>query len=72
MQDAHICPKGLTNIVSPFFACYDTVTDREGAGRMRKLIVFDIDGTLRDETLGVPGSIPFVLEELKRRGHETN
>lgn len=71
MQDAHIFPKGLTNIVSPFFACYDTVTDREGAGRMRKLIVFDIDGTLRDETQGVPGSIPFVLEELKRRGHET-
>lgn len=46
------------------------VTDKEGERWMRKLIVFDIDGTLRDEVLGIPESIPFVLRQLKRKGHE--
>lgn len=38
---------------------------------MKKLIVFDIDGTLRDEALGIPPSIPEVLKKLRENGHQT-
>lgn len=37
---------------------------------MGKLILFDIDGTLRDEVLGIPPSIHKVLEELRNRHHK--
>lgn len=37
---------------------------------MGKLVLFDIDGTLRDEVLGIPPSIYKVLEGLKERQHK--
>lgn len=37
---------------------------------MGKLILFDIDGTLRDEVLGIPPSIYKVMEELEVNQHK--
>ncbi|CVI67571.1 Putative phosphatase YwpJ [Clostridiales bacterium CHKCI001] len=37
---------------------------------MAKLILLDIDGTLRDERFGVPESIPKVLKLCKKRHHK--
>lgn len=37
---------------------------------MSKLILLDIDGTLRDERFGIPDSIPKVLELCKKNHHQ--
>ena len=37
---------------------------------MKKLIIFDIDGTLRDERFGIPASAIWAINNCKANGHE--
>lgn len=63
----HIVLKGLERIVSPFFSWYPNGVERNDA--MKKMILLDIDGTLRDERLGIPDSARMAVEKLMKAGH---
>lgn len=63
----HIELKGLYAIVSPFFACYPIGVKRRDT--LKKMIIMDIDGTLRDERLGIPRSAGTAIEACENAGH---
>lgn len=43
---------------------------KAGRDLVKKLIIFDIDGTLRDERFGIPASAIWAINNCKANGHE--
>lgn len=63
----HIVFKGLTSVVSPFSTCYPIGVKRRDT--LKKMIIIDIDGTLRDERNGIPLSAITAIRACEEAGH---
>lgn len=53
-----------------FFFCVTicSETGKRGPNEVTKMVIFDIDGTLRDEISGIPKSAKRAVEQLRERG----
>lgn len=58
----------LQDIEVLFFACYDEFASKEGRFKVYKLLLLDIDGTLKDEKLGIPDSAKKAIQLCQNNG----